>query len=186
MATTINLDRDTRRKLEKGLTRPLKKTRQFFSALATTFIQDTAQAFMQSGARGGHRRWKQLAMSTVKTPAGTWRIRKGTDGTPAPLAPEALASLRRRWGWGHKGEMRSGVRRYQSRTKNMLQASGFFKQSFGIMKITERNLLYGTKYKLAETIMSKGGGRQVLFITASDEKRYLDQFAMWFLKGLKF
>jgi hypothetical protein len=185
MPTTIKLDKDTRRKIEKIIKRPFKNLRQFWLDLYLQINRDTMKTFAMGGARGEHPRWKPLSMRTIRTPAGTSRIRYGTDGTPATLKGDELTTLKRRWGWGHIGEMRKGVRRYGTRTENIMQASGFFKKSFGLMKLGKNFMRYGTNYVMAEDIMSRGGGRNVLFITGQDERRYAEQFRTWYLKGFR-
>lgn len=180
MTTTIKLDKNTKDKLRKLVEKPFKNIRQFWGALALMINRDTQLTFRHQGARGGHEAWQPFSRSTLRTPAGTRKIRYGTD--LRPLDPSRLRTLRARWGYGQIGEMRKGVRRYDESSK-LLQASGMFRNSFGLIKLGRDRLVYGTKHKLAEQIMSVKN-RQVLFITGQDEQRYASQFKSWYLKGL--
>jgi hypothetical protein len=180
MATTLNLNSGTRFKLEKMLARPFKNIRQFWTSLALMIDQDTQLTFRHEGARAGRKKWAGFSPKTLTTKVGTKKIRYGTDLRPLP--PDRLRALRAAWGWAHRGEMRKGVRRYSSSSK-LLQASGLFRKSFGIIKMARDQLIYGTKHQLAEKIMGVKN-RQVLFITPQDEQRYLSQFRLFYLKGL--
>lgn len=186
MATRIKFDEKAGLRIEVGLNRPLRRGREFFAALALMVDRDAMLAFRRQGERGGHPRWKRFSENTLRTPAGTKKIRYGTD--LRPLDPEALRQLRARWirtkGFGATGEMRKGVRRYSS-TSKLLQASGGFRNSFKIRMIRRNRMLYSTNHELAEKIMSHGP-RNVLFITSRDEIRYLNQFRTFFLRGIRF
>lgn len=182
MATTIKLDGNARRKIEKIISRPFKNIRQFWGALALMIDQDTQHIFRGQGARKNKPgTWVDYKASTLATRAGTWNIRYGTDKKGLPS--DKLKALKSKWGWGHIGEMRKGIRRYGYKSK-LLQASGGFRNSFGLIRLGRDRMIYGTQHELAEDIMSKPT-RQVLHITPQDEQRYAAQFAKWYSKGLR-
>ena len=178
----LKLDKKIARIISEGISRPLRNLKSFWSILAIMLDQDAMASFRHEGARGGHEKWDDFSVDTLKTSVGTWKIRYGTD--LRPLSPDRLRGLRQKWGFGHKGYMRKGIRRYAGNSK-LLQASGLFRSSFKLQKITANSLLYGTKHRLADKIMSVKN-REVLFITNQDKLKYAEQFKQWFLKGIKF
>ena len=176
MATkTIELDRAGIKTITKGLKRPINNAKTFFDILGIKIAQATQLTFRNSGARAGHKAWvgynrgqgHTLGGST-RMNSGTWRIRYGTDQT----------------GKGMQGRFRSGARRYSGASK-MMQAGRGFQQSFKILKTTNDYMLYGTRMKIAEDIMSDPN-RPVLFVTQKDKRMMLQQFLMFYQKKLRF
>jgi len=186
--TKLNFGPLAKQKIVKGLQVPFEKINIFFNQIIGPKLhQDSTIAFKHEGQRNTNPRWPEFAPSTIKTPAGTWNIRYGTNGTPTPLSTEALKELRSKWikrrGWGATGYMRNGVRRHDGR--NLLVASGNFRDSFTILSSNKKQMRYGTRYNLAQAIMSNPT-RNVLFITETDEKSYIDLFHRWYYKSLQF
>lgn len=162
------------RKIVRGMSAPIRDMRSFFNILGVMLDTDTKLTFMREGTRSGNPRWRDFSPGTLRTRAGTYNIRYGTDlrgrprGTYIPF------------------KKRPGIRRYSSRSK-LLQASGSFKRSFGVKSVTKRKLDYGTVFELAEEIIGKGRRqRQVLFITPGDEAKYARRFAKWWFEGMTF
>jgi len=163
---TINLDKNTGKAIGKFLSKPFKKTRQYWALLSQMIDRDAQLTFRTQGARDGRSKWKPFKMSTLKTKAGTWRIRYGTDKKGKP---------------GNQGNYIPGARRYSGESK-LLQASGLFRKSFGAISITTKRLVYGTRHELASKIMRRK--RNVLMINARDRARYSKLFRNWYAKGL--
>jgi hypothetical protein len=115
-------------------------------------------------------------------PAMTWKIRYGTD--MKGMDKNTLTELKKKWGWGHRGYMRSGARRYGPNSK-LLQASGSFMRSFRIMNINSEGVSYGTAYERAMEIMAgKDKPRPVLFVTEQDTKFIARQFVEFARRNL--
>jgi hypothetical protein len=172
MSTTIRLDKDTKNKFRKLFLNPFKDIRQYWTALLLMIDRDTQLTFRGQGARKGKPgAWEDYSPNTLVSKSGTWNIRYGTDLRGRPKGSYIPGKLRR------------GIRRYSFSSK-LLQASGMFRKSFGLIKMTRRRLEYGTQHKLAEDIMGTKN-RNVLHVTASDEKRYLDLFGRWYVRGMR-
>ena len=191
MAITIRLDaKDIGQKIGEVISKPMESISDFWGLLGQVIDRDAILAFRYSGARSGNPAWEPLSSKTIRTPAGTKKIRYGTDLRALPK--EELAALRRKWvstrlGFFRTGEMRgkygtSKVRRYSENSKPLL-ASGGFMRSFGVKEIGRNHMTYGTSHEKAKEIMSVRN-RQVLFITPMDERNYLRLFRGWYLRGL--
>jgi len=160
-----------------------------FRELSAWMLRNALLAFQTSGARAGHRPWKALSPKTLRTRAGTYRIRRGSDGTPTPLNPAALSALRSAWvkkhGWGATGEMRPGVRRFRADSKPLL-ASGMFRNSWFVREASARRATVTTAFdsELAKKIMSDPT-RQVLFVTEQDRRDIRRLFIGWIARKLK-
>lgn len=178
---TIIFDAAAGQKIADIVSKPLEDIVDFWGLMGQLLDRDAMLAFRHSGARNSHPAWPPLSINTVWTRAGTRKIRYGTD--LRPLDAGALHDLRVKWGWGHRGYMRKGIRRFSENSKPLL-ASGGFMRSFGVKWMDNRGLGYGTNHEKAEEIMSVRN-RQVLFITPTDEKYYSKQFQSWFAHGLK-
>lgn len=159
MTKTIMFNKRAVKIITDGLIKPFRDVRNFWVLLGAKIDQQTQQTFRELGKRtGGGEQWRGYSPQTLKTEKGTWKIRYGTD-------------LR---GKGMRGHFRKGVRRYSAASK-MLQASGGFKKSFRPLKITKRGLLYGTRFKIAEEIMSNPA-RPVLFVSGTDRQQFFRLF----------
>ncbi len=173
MALTIRLDKDTKKKFRALLENPFRDIRQYWATLALMIDQDTQRIFKNQGWRKNKPgAWDDFSPNTLATRKGTFKIRYGTDlrgrakGTYIP------------------GKLRGGnIRRYSLSSK-LLQASGLFRKSFGILSLKRHSMQYGTRHQLAEDIMSVKN-RGVLFVTPQDEQRYLNQFRIFYLKGMR-
>ena len=172
----LKLDKNFPKKLITGIARPINNMKPYFKIMETYLIQQTNLAFKLSGKRGGHAKWRALAKRTVKSTSGSWNIRYGTDGTPKPIYKK---------GDGKWRKYRKGVRRYNSRTEGLLQASGMFMKSFKTFGVDKRSLRFGTNYKMAQEIMSNPT-RNVLFLTKIDRQVFLNDLVSFYSKGLKF
>ena len=165
------------KRIVRGMTAPIKDTKAFFSLLGIMIDNDTKLTFKRQGARSGAPAWPKFSPHTLRTRAGTPKIRYGTDLRGRPR------------GTYKPGVKRKGkIRRYAPDSK-LLQASGSFKRSFGIQSVTEKRLKYGTSFAIADKIMRSPRSpwhRPVLFITAQDEARYGRRFKDWWLKEMTF
>jgi len=178
---TIDI-KDFPKVLKKGLERPLKNTILYMSPLATGIDQDTKLTFKFEGNIKGRKKWKPFSPRTLKTPAGTWRIRYGTD--KKPLAKDQLKSLRSKWGFGHIGYMRKNISRYSERSK-LLQSSGLYRDSFQIRKVTKNIVEYSTNHKLRNVIGSNPR-RKALQFTIHDKKKYTELWHKFLDNHIKF
>ncbi len=175
MATkTVNLDRKGIETIVDGLARPINNAKTFFDIIGIMLDQSVQLTFRNLGKRAGHKAWVgynrgqgHILGGSTRMNSGTWRIRYGTD-------------LK---GKGMQGKKRS-ARRYSERSR-MLQAGRGFQQSFKILKTTRNDVLYGTKMKIAENIMSDPN-RPVLFVTQKDRRRMFNLFLIFYQKGLRF
>lgn len=163
---------------------PMNKTEGFFKNLAAYFDQQTKLTFRSSGARAGHAEWAPLKLSTILTRVGTRKIRYGTD--MKGLDKGELTELKRKWGWGHVGMMRKGVRRYDTDSKP-LQASGSFMRSFGPLYVDRLNMVYGSTYHSVKGVSAGeiAGKREVLFITAMDRMFIKNSFKIFFEEAMR-
>lgn len=177
----MNLTPENLNQFYKILAAPTNNKPPLLSLLAARIDQFTQSAFRLQGARAGHPAWPAFSKKTLKTDAGTWRIRYGTDRNPKRTREE-LAKYRGdlmrrgRWGWGFTGPMPGyvGTPRYSGNAK-LLQSSGSFRKSFKILRITANSVFYGTAHERAAQIMSGGGKnpRPVMFVMPSDRKLLL-------------
>ncbi len=154
--------------LRRGFIGQLNKSNQFMNLLGVKIDQQTQTTFRSLGARSNRKAWPALSINTIQTKGGKFRKRPGTD-TP-------------------KGSLKKLQRRYSANSRT-LQASGLFRQSFGILKSTHKNLSYGTLHRLAKQIMRDPQSRfhrPVVFVTAADRDLYNRMFANWYSKGLTF
>lgn len=163
-------------RIAKGIAGPFKSTRRMFMMLGVQIDRDTQLTFKGQGAYTGRQKWVSFNKgrgvgfmgSTTRTKKGTWKIRYGTDQS----------------GVGSQGKFRPGARRYSMSSK-LLQASTQFKQSFRILKVGNMNMLYGTRHRLAEEIMSNPA-RPAIQYTRVDRDRYAKTIIGWWSKGIKF
>lgn len=162
----IKLDEKAGKIVIKGIERPLNHTKDYFNALGIKVDQQTQLTFRLLGARAGHKKWIgynrgrgiSFRGSTTKTKKGSWNIRRGTDD--------------------------SRTRRYKTSSK-MFQAGGGFRQSWKILKTTDKKLVYGSRMNLAAKIMSDPV-RPVLFVQPSDIRDIRRTFKAFYEKGIKF
>jgi hypothetical protein len=154
--------------LRKGLTRPLKKTREYFSLMGALIDRQTQMQFRSEGGRAGTK-WKAFSPATLQSPSGLYNIRYGTDLKGRPKGTYTPGKKR-------------DIRRYSASSK-LLQASGLFRKSFEVKKITNKNVVYGTNHELAGTIGSKPE-RQVLVVTDRDRQEFQRQFTKFYDKEL--
>ena len=166
---TIKLDLQTGDKIAKGIGRPLKTARPYFQTLGVMIDKDTQETFRSQGRRSGNPAWKPFSPLTLRMASGKFRIRYGTDKQGIK---------------GGQGKPRKGIRRYSNSSK-LLQASGLFRKSFRVMRVTNSSLKYGTVHQLGGKIGSNPE-RQVLFITPRDNARYSETFRKFIDKGIKF
>lgn len=163
--------KDTYAAIAKGINKPFKSTRKMFVMMGVQIDRDTMLTFKKEGAYLDRPKWlsynwgqgvsykgtKRFPSST-RNRGGTYKKRLGTDG--------------------------SKIRRYSPKSK-LLQASGSFKQTFRIIKIGKEKMLYGTKHKLANEIMSNPE-RQAIHYTVKDRKRYSQKIRKWWNGEIKF
>jgi len=170
----VNLDRKGINTIIKGLKKPIDNARTFFQILGLKIDSVTQLTFRAEGARAGHRAWTPFSRDTLFTRAGTWKIRYGTDLRGRPKGSYI------------PGKLRKGVRRYSSSSK-LLLASGGFRRSFGIIRITNDYVMYGIKgLQMRKLKIGSKPERQVLFVTEQDKIRWGGDFKNYYRKGLKF
>ena len=167
LAKTIKF-KDLSKVLIKGLEKPLKNTKTFFNVIGLQVDQLTQLTFRVLGARAGHKKWVGYSQRTLhpswmtagglKYNRDKWNRRRGTDGNK--------------------------TRRYSTNSK-MLQAGGGFRQSWKILSTTNKKLVYGSRMKIADQIMSNPE-RPVLFLTSKDYRKIQTDWKGFLLKGLQF
>lgn len=161
MAKVIRF-KDAPRVISEGLMSPFKRTKKYFDIAGAKILQWAFLTFRLSGARSGHKVWRGFSQNTLGyfTQAGfRFRLRPGTD--------------------------KSRTRRYSAASK-MMQASGLFRNSFGVLSVTNRFVKVGTRHRLAKKIMSSGGGRNVLFVTRLDKLTLGNMFSKFYRLNLRF
>lgn len=157
---TIKFDQRAVKLITDGIVRPIKNSRGFFKTLGVLINKDISIIFKNEGALSGSgfHKWKPFSPRTLKTIDGKWAHRPGTD--------------------------KSKTRKYSARSK-LLQASGLFRKSFGILWLKNKSVKVGTIHKLAKDIMSNPK-REVIKTNARVIGRYRDLFFRWVDKGIKF
>lgn len=159
----------------KGIENLKKRFKSFFDknrirkalfAMRNYIERRTIETFTKQGARDTHGKWKKFSPRTLRTPAGTARIRRYTSHKVGTGKPGVL--------------LRSGVVRYKTGDQ-LLQSTGQGRLSFVVGKARNvaRVILtgiarveYGTKldYMIAH---HEGAGRlpkrEILFISAKDK-----------------
>lgn len=157
---TIKFDNRAAKIITNGIIKPIKNSRGFFKRLGVLINRDIGIIFKHEGALpgSGFRKWKAFSPKTLKTIDGKWRHRPGTDN--------------------------SKTRKYGS-TSKLLQASGLFRKSFGILRLSNKSVKVGTIHKLAQDIMSNPT-REVVKTNTRVLRRYRDLFFRWVNKGIKF
>jgi hypothetical protein len=180
---------------QNGLIKPTIKGKLFFRKLSSIVVDvDLQQQFRREGKAGGPRKipskweWPKFSENTLKTKAGTPRIRYGTDKKPKRTREElakykADSNIPVPIPVGKMKGYRS-QRRYSDSSK-LMQASGSFRRSFGTIKITNKVLEYGTKHPLRKKI-GKWPRRRFLFVTDQDNIRYANVYKRFYKESLKF
>jgi len=191
---------DVAKRITAGMMLPLKRTKLFFQGLGTKFFQQTMITFRTEGARAGHKKWLSLNMgrgpgffdtvkgSSTRTSLGTWKIRYGTDKKPKRNA-EALKKYKTDNNlWYVPGPMKGyrSQRRYGPNSKP-LQAGGMFRNSFKVIKTTNRFVKFGSMLnkQLVKNIQSNPT-REVLFVEPQDYKTYRLIWRTFLDKHIKF
>lgn len=164
MAIELEFNNRTIKKITKAMQRPLDRSKTFLSILGSMIDSDVQAIFRGLGVRpGAGRKWDGYMQSTIKTKAGKFKRRPGTDNAK--------------------------TRKY-SGTSKMLQASGGFRKSFKTISVSPNKLVYGTRLSLkgkdiSAAIMSDPE-RQVLFVSNQDIARYGSVYRRFFNKEIKF
>lgn len=159
---TLVINTDKFRNAIKDITYKLgfqsKNIRDFWKVLAVSFDQNTQQTFRGEGYRGvGTESWPVFSPRTLH-PSKKYKIN----------SHESIAIDLNKWN-RRPGTDGAKSRRYTAGSK-LLQASGLFKSSFRIISENNQRIVYGTKHRLAEDIMSKPE-RQVLMVTDRDKRQ---------------
>jgi hypothetical protein len=170
MAKTFVAGDDAAAKIADALEEPFRQSRKFLTRLGTVMDRDTSLVFRNEGNYSGHDKWKFFSINTLVTKRGTWKIRYGTDRKG------------RAKGTYKPGVLRPGIRRYSPQSK-LLQASGGFRKSFGVQRILNQRLIYGTNMEIAKDIMSDPV-RNVLEVTKQDEQRYFNMWSKFYAETL--
>lgn len=157
---TIRFDNNTAKIITNGIAKPIRNSRGFFKRLGVLINRDISITFKNEGALpgSGFRKWKAFSPLTLKDKHGNWNRRPGTDNAK--------------------------TRKYSASSK-LLQASGLFKKSFGILWLTKRAVKVGTIHQLAGDIMSNPK-REVIRVNNRVLGRYRELFFHWVDKGIKF
>ena len=145
-------------------------TKPLMHTIAAWYDREIDKTFLTSGNNIGKKR-RALARDTVYTPAGTRRIRYGTDKKRKRNWKELIAYRKRlmqqgKWKWGQTGFLPGyhGNPRYRTNLDRPLLSSGSFMQSFQILRVTRSMARIGTRWntKLAQGITR---GRPVIGMT---------------------
>jgi len=169
MAKTVSFNRKGIEVIIKGIGRPLRFTKQFFASLGSVVDRNTQLNFRFQGARSGGTAWPVFSEKTLKSKTGKFKIRYGTDLMGRP---------------GMQGRKRTKIRRY-SNASRLLQASGLFKLSFRVLRFTKKELLFGSRHRLAGKIGSKPE-RQTVTVTNNDLITFSRMWRRFILAGMKF
>ena len=166
---------------------PKNEESKILSAMALWYQRQVTLTFQVEGARDGLPKWAPRALSTVVTPAGTWRIAYGTDMVPR-LNRQQYNDARAEamdigwWKFGQKGKFRGyeGVRRYRG-IHPVMQVSQGLKAMFSQIRKQQdrvfvgapRLIRVGKKYMEAAELISATDNRParpVLTVTENDRK----------------
>ena len=194
MAKTVKFDKKGISYIVNKITEPIDNARPYFNILGLKVDQVLQQTFRQEGARDGHARWVGLNRGrgvgskgyTTRTKLGTWNIRYGTDKNPSRTASELREYKTKNNLWFKPGPMKGykSQRRYSGSSK-ILQASGSFRKTFKVQKVTNSRMEYGSNFQLMKDML-KDPKRQVLFVTENDKDRWHREFIGFYNRGLKF
>ena len=161
--TSLKFDDKTFKIIADRCVLPFKKSRTFFKSLGTQIDRDTKVLFREKGAipKLGFHKWidygKGRGVQVYRNPnTGKWAKRKGTDGTVGKYG-------------------------YKSR---LLQKSGMFKKSWGIISLNNKSVKFGTNHKLADAIMSNPT-REVLKFNNRRYEKISDLFYRFVDSGIK-
>jgi phage gpG-like protein len=164
----MKLDDNAIRYITKGLLQPTEKSIELMKLIGQKLDQNTQTTFRLLGARDGHPRWLDynrgrghLPGGSTQYPNGRWKPRPGTDG--------------------------ARTRKYSAASK-MLQASGGFRKSFGVIQTENDKITYGVQSDwedLAGNIIKDHGAvREVLFVTDNEYEGYQRLALAWFVKNI--
>ena len=179
----VNFDNNGIQIITKGIQKPIKHAAPFFKILGMKVRQATDLTFRVLGKRDNHKAWVGYNRgkgveyfdgkkgSSTRTRTGTWRIRYGTD----LKGRSGMQGVPRKVGRGDR----------YSPMSVMLQKSGGFRNSFNILKVTDKSMKFGSRKKIAAQIMSDPD-RPVLFVTNNDKKSWTILFKKFINKGIKF
>jgi hypothetical protein len=161
----------------KGIAHPVEYAYKYFSSLGLLMDNDVQGQFRRQGASGGPRKIP-TDFKWISYNFGQGASYKGTKSFPSSTRFRNGAYRKR------PGTDGSATRRFSPKSR-LLQASGMFRKSFKITKVTNKELKYQTVHKLGGKIGSYPF-RPVLFVTKEDRKRYQLKFKTFIEKGIKF
>lgn len=147
----------------ENLIKSSEKKLTFFKSIGLYFHQKTEKVFKQEGAFG-QSKWKGFSPNTLRTPKGTWRIRRYTSHTPSSGT--------------RPGFLKSGVVRYSSNSK-LLQSTGQLRSSFRTLSISDKFIRFGSDLHYAQAHQEGKGRlpkRRMLWINQNDEANILKKW----------
>lgn len=169
MTKSVKLDRRGIKTIVDGISRPIKKGKPFFDEIGVYLHQQTQITFRVLGARHAHNKWKGFSLRTLH---------------PSHILKNGGISINlQKWN-RRRGTDNNKTRRYKPGDK-LLQAGGGFRNSFIILKTTDKKVIYGTKMKIAKQIMSDPK-REVLFVTSKDKTAIKRKYIRHYNRRQKF
>lgn len=173
----MKLDDSAVRYITKGLLQPAERSAELMKLIGQKLDQNTQTTFRLLGARDGHSKWLDYNKGLGHIPGGTTMNKRGEfKGT------RASGIWKKRPGTDHAKN-----RRYSFNSK-MLQASGGFRKSFGVIQTEDNKITYGAQpdwQDLAESIIDgHGANREVLFVTENEHQGYQRLALAWFVKNI--
>jgi hypothetical protein len=165
-------------RITKGLLQPIDNRVELLKVIGTKLQQNTDVTFRLLGARDGHAKWLDYNKGEGHIPGGTTMNKRGEfKGTKAKGI------------WKRRGGTDNAKGRKYSFNSKMLQASGGFRKSFGLIQTTDDKLTYGVQpdwQDLAGKIISGHGAvREVLFVTENEYDGYKKLAVAWFANKIK-
>ena len=166
-----------------------KSGKEFFNLLGIKFDQMTQLTFRLLGARSGMPQWRGYSPLTLHPSYKNRQLGVKTERASGKSFNKMIGSYRgylfdpNRWNRRRGTDNAKG--RLYSDNSQMLQASGSFRKSFNLLKVTEKGLVYGTRHKKALDIMGANRyteERQVLFFTPDDHLLIERMFRGWINK----
>lgn len=191
MATQVEFNKKGIEQIKNGLLKPISSIVEFFRDLGVLVDRQTQLTFRMLGR--GPIRWPKLSRSTIATQSktiSTFKIRYGTDKKPKRTRSALIEYKTKNDLWFKPGPMKGykSQRRYSSHSKP-LQASGSFRKSFRVQRISRRSLIYGSNYMVNGKLVAdkiQKGGRNVLFVLPEDEKEYSNLLLKFWFKRMTF
>jgi len=161
----------------ENLIKSSEKKLTFFKSIGLYFHQKTEKVFKQEGAFG-QSKWKGFSPNTLRTPKGTWRIRRYTSHESGSSFLKGYQELSGMFKTDKSKKLKSGVVRYSSNSK-LLQSTGQLRKSFLTRAVSDKFIRFGSDLHYAQAHQEGKGRlpkRRMLWINQTDEANILKKW----------